>query len=179
MLNEFDIIRDVTGRFTNAGIPHMLTGSLAMNYYSLPRMTRDVDFVVEAGAEDVDKIISAFESDYYVEGTAISRAISHERSFNMIHNEALIKIDCIIRKASEYRQLEFSRRQQAEIQGVQVWLVSKEDLIISKLFWARDSHSELQLRDVKNLLASGYDVEYLDRWIRKLELSSLLQECLE
>jgi len=157
----------------------MLTGSLAMNYYTLPRMTRDVDFVVAAGAEDVDKIISAFESDYYVERTAVSRAILHERSFNMIHNEAFIKIDCIIRKASEYRQLEFGRRHQAEIQGVLVWLVSKEDLIISKLFWARDSHSELQLRDVRNLLASGYDVEYLERWTRKLELNSLLQECLE
>ena len=179
MLNEFDVIRDVTSRFTNAGIPHMLTGSLAMNYYTLPRMTRDVDFVVAAGAEDVDKIISAFESDYYVERTAVSRAILHERSFNMIHNEAFIKIDCIIRKASEYRQLEFGRRHQAEIQGVLVWLVSKEDLIISKLFWARDSHSELQLRDIKNLLASGYDVEYLERWTRKLELNSLLQECLE
>lgn len=179
MLNEFDVIRDVTDRFKNAEIPHMLTGSMAMNYYSLPRMTRDVDFVVEARAEDVDKIISAFESDYYVDRTAVSRAISHERSFNMIHNEAFIKIDCIIRKASEYRQLEFSRRQQVEIQGVQVWLVSKEDLIISKLFWARDSHSELQLRDVKNLLASGYDVEYLDRWTQKLELKSLFQECLE
>jgi len=179
MLNEFDVIRDVTSRFTNAGIPHMLTGSLAMNYYTLPRMTRDVDFVVAASAEDVDKIISAFESDYYVERTAVSRAILHERSFNMIHNEAFIKIDCIIRKASEYRQLEFGRRHQAEIQGVLVWLVSKEDLIISKLFWARDSHSELQLRDIKNLLASGYDVEYLERWTRKLELNSLLQECLE
>jgi hypothetical protein len=35
MLNEFDVIRDVTGRLTIAGIPHMLTGSMAMNYYSL------------------------------------------------------------------------------------------------------------------------------------------------
>jgi predicted nucleotidyltransferase len=185
MLNELDVIRDVTRRLTNAGLPYMLTGSLAMNYYSLPRMTRDVDFVVEAKAEDLDKIISGFERDYYLERSAVSRAISHERSFNshersfnMIHNEAFIKVDCIIRKASEYRQLEFSRRQQAEIQGVRVWMVSKEDLIISKLFWARDSHSELQLRDVKNLLASGYDVEYLEHWIRKLELSTLLQECL-
>ncbi len=56
--------------------------------------------------------------------------------------------------------------------------MSKEDLIISKLYWARESHSELQLRDVKNLLASGYDVEYLERWTRRLQLSTLLQECL-
>jgi len=157
----------------------MLTGSLAMNYYGLPRMTRDIDFVVEARAKDVDKIISGFEPDYYVDRNAVSRAIAHERSFNMIHNEAFIKVDCIIRKESDYRLLEFERRREVMIQGSKVWLVSKEDLIISKLHWARDSRSEMQLRDVKNLLASGYDVEYLERWTRKLELSTLLQECLE
>jgi hypothetical protein len=178
MLNEFDVIRDVTRRLTNVGIPHMLTGSLAMNYYTVPRMTRDVDFVVEVTATDIEKIISAFGPDYYVDRISVSRAISHERSFNMIHNEAFIKVDCIIRKASEYRQLEFSRRQQVELSGSPVWLVSKEDLIISKLDWARESHSELQLRDVKNLLASGFDVEYLDRWASKLELTRLLKECM-
>ena len=178
MINEFDVLSDVTRRLTKAGIPHMLTGSLAMNYYSLPRMTRDIDIVVEVAAEDADKIISTFEAHYYVERTAVSRAIEHERSFNMINNEAFIKVDCIIRKSSEYRQLEFSRRRQVEISGVQVWIVSKEDLIISKLDWASDSHSELQLRDVENLLASGYDVDYLEHWTRKLELGTLLRECL-
>lgn len=178
MLNEFDVIRDVSGRLTTAGIPHMLTGSLAMNYYTVPRMTRDIDFVIEAEAKDVEKIVSSFWPDYYVDRISVSRAIAHERSFNMINNEAVIKVDCIIRKASEYRQLEFSRRRQVEMQGALVWLVSKEDLIISKLYWARDSHSELQLRDVKNLLASGYDVEYVEHWTRRLELSTLLQECL-
>jgi len=156
----------------------MLTGSLAMNYYSQPRMTRDIDFVIEAHAKDIDKIVSAFEPDYYVERNAVSRAIALQRSFNIIHNEAFIKVDCIIRKDSEYRQLEFARRREVTIQGLEVWLVSKEDLIISKLYWARESHSELQLRDVKNLLASGFDVEYLERWTRRLQLSTLLQECL-
>src|SRR6266404_990331 len=178
MLNEFDVIRDVTNRLLSAGIPHMLTGSLAMNYYSQPRMTRDIDFVIEAHAKDIDAIVSAFEPDYYVERNAVSRAIALQRSFNIIHNEAFIKVDCIIRKDSEYRQLEFARRREVTIQGLEVWLVSKEDLIISKLYWARESHSELQLRDVKNLLASGYDVEYLERWTRRLQLSPLLQECL-
>ena len=178
MLNEFDVLLDVTSRLKNAGIPYMLTGSLAMNFYSQPRMTRDIDFVIEAHAKDVDAIVSTFEPDYYVERGAVSRAIALKRSFNIIHNEAFIKVDCIIRKDSDYRQLEFERRREVTIQGFKVWLVSKEDLIISKLNWARDSHSELQLRDVKNLLASGYDVEYLERWTRKLELSTLLQECL-
>ena len=66
MLNEFDVIRDVTTRLSSLGIPYMLTDSLAMNYYSVPRMTRDIDFVIEAGAEAIESIASTFEPDYYV-----------------------------------------------------------------------------------------------------------------
>src|SRR5438270_13696862 len=124
MLNEFDVIRDVTIRLGSLGIPYMLTGSLAMNYYTLPRMTRDIDLVIEAHAEDVESIASTFEPDYYVERGAISRAIALQRSFNIIHNEAFIKVDCIIRKASEFRLLEFARRREVTIEGFKVWIVS-------------------------------------------------------
>jgi hypothetical protein len=49
-------------------------------------------------------------------------------------------------------------------------------LILSKLFWAKASHSELQLRDVKNLLSTGCDRAYIERWTEELGLSSLWQE---
>jgi len=78
----------------------------------------------------------------------------------------------------EFRRLEFERRREVTIQDVSVRIVSKEDLIISRLYWARDSHSEFQLRDVKNLLVSGYDDEYLEQSTRRLGLHDLLQECL-
>jgi hypothetical protein len=32
----------------------MLTGSMAMNYYAQPRMTRDIDIVVELTPQDRD-----------------------------------------------------------------------------------------------------------------------------
>ncbi len=31
-MNELDVVRDISWRFTQAGIPYMLTGSMAMNY---------------------------------------------------------------------------------------------------------------------------------------------------
>ena len=46
MQNELDIVRDVSARLDRAGIGYMLTGSMAMNYYAQPRMTRDIDVVV-------------------------------------------------------------------------------------------------------------------------------------
>ena len=91
----------------------------------------------------------------------------------------MIKVDCIIRKTADYRRVEFGRRQKISILDFTTFIVSKEDLIISKLVWAKDSHSEVQLSDVRNLLATGYDAAYLRRWTCELRLDSLLEECLE
>ena len=55
-----------------------------------------------------------------------------------------------------------------------MWIVSKEDLILSKLDWARDSQSQRQLADVENLLATGDDLNYLQIWSQKLNLTDML-----
>ncbi len=177
-MNEIDIVRDVSRRFEGAGIAYMLTGSMAMNYYAQPRMTRDIDVVIELAPEELDRVATLFRPDYYVSEESIRESLTHESIFNLIHQESVIKVDCIIRKASEYRRLEFERRQKISICDFTTFIVSKEDLITSKLFWARDSHSELQLGDVKNLLATGYDDAYLRHWTHQLGLDSLLEECL-
>lgn len=177
-MNEIDIVRDISRRFEQAGIAYMLTGSMAMNYYAVPRMTRDIDVVVAIGPDDVQPVTGLFQPDYYVSEQNIAESVAQQSIFNLIHNESVIKVDGIVRKASEYRQVEFERRQKISILDFTTFIVTKEDLIISKLFWAKDSHSELQLGDVKNLLATGYDSDYLRHWTRELKLDSLLEECL-
>ncbi|MEY2538972.1 MAG: hypothetical protein QOG67_2712 [Verrucomicrobiota bacterium] len=178
-MNEIDIVRDISRKFEQAGIPYMLTGSMAMNYYAQPRMTRDIDVVIAIEPEDVDRVAALFRPDYYVSEENIRESLAHQSIFNLIHQESVIKVDCIIRKSTEYRQVEFERRQKISILDFTTFIVSKEDLIISKLFWAKDSHSEVQLGDVKNLLATGYDAAYLRRWTREPGLDNLLAECLE
>jgi hypothetical protein len=178
-MNEIDIVRDISHRFEQAGIPYMLTGSMAMNYYAQPRMTRDIDVVIEISPDDVSRVVSRYRPDYYVSEESIRESVMHESIFNLIHQDSVIKVDCIVRKRSEYRRAEFERRQKISILDFTTFIVSKEDLIISKLFWAKDSHSEIQLRDVKNLLATGYDTEYLERWTRELGLVNLLKECVK
>jgi len=178
-MNEIDIVRDISDRFEQAGVPYMLTGSMAMNYYAQPRMTRDIDMVIAIVPEDVDRVTALFRPDYYISEESIRESLVHESIFNLIHQESVIKVDCIIRKSSEYRRAEFERRQRILILDFTTFIVSKEDLIISKLVWAKDSRSEVQLSDVKNLLATGYDAAYLRHWTRELGLDNLLQECLE
>jgi hypothetical protein len=178
-MNEIDIVRDISQRFERAFIPYMLTGSMAMNYYARPRMTRDIDVVIALGAKDVDRVVDLVRPDYYVTEENIREALRQESIFNLIHEESVIKVDCIIRKSTPYRRIEFERRQKISINDFATFIVSKEDLIISKLFWAKDSHSEMQLGDVRNLLATGYDAHYLQRWTQELGLDTLFKECRE
>ena len=91
----------------------------------------------------------------------------------------MIKVDCIVRKSTEYRRVEFDRRQKIALEDFSTFIVSKEDLILSKLVWAKDSHSEMQLRDIANLLMSGYEIKYVEAWANKLGVSSLLGEVLD
>ena len=177
MKSEIDVVGDISAKFAEARIPYMLTGSMAMNHYALPRMTRDIDVVVTIHAGQIETLLRIFGADYYVAREAVAGAIEHESMFNLIHNESLIKVDCIVRKHSEYRLVEFQRRKEILIDGFTTFMVSKEDLIISKLDWAKNSRSEQQFRDIKNLMATGYDTTYVDHWTQALALHTLWEEC--
>ena len=86
-------------------------------------------------------------------------------------------MDCTVGKASAYRLAGFERRQRIDIEDFSTCIASKEDLIISKLYWARESRSEMQLRDVKNLAATGYEAIYIEQWTESLGLLTLWNEC--
>lgn len=175
MLSELDVLRDVGARLEKTGIAYMLTGSMAMNYYATPRMTRGIDLVVALNAQDSARIRGLFEPTYYVPDN-LEQAIVSIGMFNLVHIESVIKVDIIVRKDEEYRRAEFERRLAVELEGTRIWLVSKEDLILSKLLWSKQSASEMQRRDVRNLFATDVDRGYLSHWAERLGVTSLLEE---
>lgn len=179
MQTELDVLRDVCARLEGAGIEYMLTGSLAMNYYATPRMTRDVDLVVAAEATDAGKIVGLFAPDYYVPEEGLARTIRDRGMFNLLHIESSVKVDIVIRKDEPFRRGEFARRARVRLSGVEAWIVSKEDLVLSKLVWARDGESELQRRDVLNLLSSDPDTAYLRTWAPRLGVADSLEQLLD
>lgn len=72
----------------------------------------------------------------------------------------------------------WSQSKEAPVTDFHLWVVSKEDLIISKLDWARDSLSQRQLSDVENLIATGCDLEYIKEWSVALNLTDMLTRVL-
>lgn len=174
--SELSALHDLCVRLEGAGIAYMLTGSLAMSFYARPRMTRDVDLVVALEAGEVERLTGALGAEYHADADAISAAISDGRPWNIVHLPSLVKIDLIPRKGGAYRVGEFARRRKVELAGVPLWIVSIEDLILSKLEWSRESRSEQQRRDVRLLLEVPLDRTYLDQWAAHLGLDAQLRE---
>jgi len=173
MSAELEVLQDAIARLEGAGIAYMLTGSVALSYYAEPRMTRDVDLVVELAGRDPKAVVALFAADYYVSESDVARAM-----FNVLHLAKLVKLGFIVRKDMPYRRREFGRRKRVPMPGFEAWIVSREDLILSKLAWARESGSELQLRDVRALLAGSADEAYLRGSAEDLSVAALLESCL-
>ena len=64
---EIEILRLVTSKLDTLGIPYMLSGSVAAGFFAQPRMTRDIDIVIELIAEQVPKVVEAFADDFYID----------------------------------------------------------------------------------------------------------------
>lgn len=178
-MDVIDVLHDVARRLEEIDVPYMLSGSLAVSFYAEPRMTRDIDLVVDAKTDDVERLVAGFQTDYYVSRETVKDAVRRRSLFNLIHNESLVKVDFVIRKNTRYRRVEFKRRRRVRIGNTEIYVVSKEDLIISKITWARESRSEMQRRDVRSLLESGYDEEYLEYWLKELELEQFAEGWLQ
>jgi len=141
-------------------------------------MTRDIDIVIEILASELEIFFQAFKDEFYIDEEEILDAIAKQSMFNIIHNNTVFKVDFIIRKESIYRNLEFQRRKRAKIDDSEIWIVSPEDLILSKLFWAKESVSQLQIKDIRNLTKSlkNIDQEYIHKWIEILDLGTIYNE---
>jgi hypothetical protein len=178
VLDQLTVLKLVGDRLDAAGIPNMVTGSIAASHFGRPRMTRDIDLVVELRPEHASRLEAMLGPEFMLNADSMRDAIRRRGMFNVIHASALIKVDFVVRKADAYRAAEFERRRQGRVDDAELWIVP-EDLVLSKLLWAKDSRSELQLNDVRSGLRvqhGAIDWPYLEGWAERLTVAGLLQE---
>lgn len=163
--------QNIVGFLNKEEIPYMLTGSMAMSLYTLSRSTKDFDFIVQISASDVGKITDYFREGYYCNEDAIKEAIRYKSMFNVIEHETGFKVDFFVLKSSDFQQSEFLRRSKVNMFGVDVYVISLEDLILSKLIWIQQLQSAIQMEDIRTLIqADNIDWKHIHYWINKLNL---------
>ncbi len=188
MLGE---IARVTLRVTQAleqlGIPYAVGGSVASSLHGVMRSTLDVDIVADIKLEHVPALVSALSPEFYADEAMIKDAVRRQSSFNLIHYETAFKVDVFIRKMRPYDTVQLARRRKSVIATepeASVYVISPEDIILSKLEWYRQGGevSERQWRDVLGVLkvrADELDLDYLRKWADELRVGELLARALQ
>lgn len=169
-----EVFSDVLCRLESEHIRYMIVGSIASMVYGEPRLTKDMDLVLDVLVNDLSKFGSIFPiEDFYCSPIEVLRDEFVRRGqFNIIHPTSGLKIDCVIRKNNPHAVMEFSRRQKIELwPGVLSYVASPEDVILKKLDSYREGESQKHLLDIKGILAqTTIDQIYLMEWVKKLRL---------
>ncbi len=169
----FEFLKKIIQYFNTHDIPYMLSGSMAMSVYTLPRATRDFDFVVHLQPKDIESFVAHFSGEYYCDRDAVTEAVNHLSMFNVIDHASGFKADFVILKNDEYRRNEFLRRQKVKMAEMEVFVVSQEDLLISKLLWIQEFQSGIQQDDIIQLWETNtIDKKYIASWVQALQLNT-------
>jgi predicted nucleotidyltransferase len=174
-VNLGELLANAIEQLDAAGVPFMVTGSVASSYHGEPRATRDLDIVIDPKAATLERLVAGLQrAGFYVDRDAARTALGARSQFNAIGPEAS-KVDFIIRRDRSFSREEFRRRLPAELLGTPGFIVTVEDLVVAKVEWAAASDSERQLRDVRVMLAVNgdrVDRGYVERWISALGLGT-------
>lgn len=166
-----------------ANIPYFVTGSFASSAHGIPRSTNDIDIVIAPTREQLAHLLSQFpESEYATSTEDAFDAFTHRSSFNVIDYATFWKVDFILRQYTPFDASRFARKQIVEIAGVRLDTASAEDVLITKLWWAKLGESQRQIDDAAGVVqvqAEMLDREYVERWVAVLELDEQWKAALE
>lgn len=174
-----DGLTDVAMRLDEAGVAYMVTGSVAGYFYGLNRSTGDTDIVVDLAADDVSNFLTAFADAWYVDQAMVEESVRAREMFNVIPKGGG-KLDFVPLRDEPFELTKFGRRVPRDWRGYPLWVSVADDLVLSKLAWARTSHSHQQFSDIRTIMAAGFvdeHSEYFQHWLGSLGLGDTLEAC--
>ena len=160
-------------RLDQAGIAYMITGSIASIIYGEPRMTHDIDLVLELSTQQVAKFCAAFsESEFYcppAEVICVELNRDIRGHFNVIQHASGLKADIYPTGNDPLHRWAFPLRKQVSFDNTKVWVAPPEYVILRKLQFYREGGSEKHLRDIQKMLEVSSDQIQQSQLVEKIE----------
>jgi hypothetical protein len=166
-------------RLNDLSVRYAVTGAGASTIYGEPRLTHDLDIILELPDKKIDYFINKFplEEFYCPPQEIIQIEIGRpgRGHFNLIHHQTGFKADIYLSGKDDLHAWALSNRNSFEIEGHDYWLAPIEYVILRKLEYYREGESEKHLRDIKGILEiSGdrIDFEFLKSKINTMKLET-------
>ena len=176
----------VTEAMEKLGVRYFIGGSFASTVHGQVRTTLDTDVVAELRPEHVALLVEALGAAFYADAATMHDAISHRRSFNLIHLATMFKVDVFVARHRAFDRAQMERRiRQVVVTAPQrtAYVATAEDIILAKLERYRQGGgvSERQWRDVLGVMqvqSARLDHGYLRHWGAELGVTDLLEQAL-
>ena len=158
-----------------SGVPYLLSGSFASNYYGIPRSTKDADFVMQLGGAVGQEFARLLGEEFVLDPQLTFETVTGTYRQYIRHRKRRFKIELFLLSQDEHDQERFRRRCEVGFSGHKVWLLSAEDSIVTKLRWARDKDLP-DIRNVMTVQGGKLDWTYIEHWCREHGTLDLMNE---
>ena len=160
-------------------IPYMVVGGFAAIFYGEPRLTIDMDIVVDMKWNHIGPFVAAFPiPDYYVSEEGIRDSLQRRYPFNVIQPTTGAKVDLVPLPRDPFTRAAFQRRQRMEYDeaGHSATFITAEDIIVAKLIAYRETESDKHLRDARGVLMMQWGVLDLEVVRRSARAGGVLEQ---
>ncbi|MBI3414012.1 MAG: hypothetical protein HY043_01625 [Verrucomicrobia bacterium] len=181
-MTEQELLIDCLVRLNRIGVAYMVTGSMASNFWGIPRSTHDLDFAIQLPSAAVSQLVAQFSGDFAIDENAIRAAYRPPYQFNAIDTRSSLKVDFWLPANTTFEREMFSRRLPRNLFHQPAWIATPEDIILHKLYWDKLTPSERQRNDAAGVFAvqrEALDHDYLRSWALGLGVDATLHLLLE
>jgi hypothetical protein len=180
-VTDRELLVDCLGRLNRGNLDYLLTGSMASNFWGIPRTTHDLDFVIQLPPSSISKMVEAFSGDFFLDEAAVRAAYQPPYQFNAIDTRSTFKVDFWLLRPVPFEREMFARRMQKTLFGENAWIGTAEDVLLHKLYWSQITPSNRQLGDAAGIALvqkDFLDLTYLRQWANELGVISTLEDIL-
>ena len=163
MVDSLAITTLVVAALTRSGVAHVVVGSFARNFQSFPRSTKDADIVLAVDAPGLSRFETELGGDFSLDPQTTFETNTGTFRHTLIHKETEFKTELFLLSQDAFDQERFRRRKVFNFNGHSSFVLTAEDVIVTKVRWARAKDVE-DIRDVIAVKGSTLDWNYIHHW---------------
>jgi hypothetical protein len=163
MSDSLAITTLVIAALSRSGMPHVVVGSFARNFHSFPRSTKDADIVLAVDPPGLARFEAELGGGFSLDPQTTFETNTGTFRHTLVHTETEFKTELFLLSQDAFDQERFRRRQAFQFGGYPSFVLTAEDVIVTKLRWFRPKDVE-DIRDVIAVKGPTLDWNYIHRW---------------